>query len=216
MKIIQGVIFDLFGTIFFEERKVMRYREFAQAIGRNIDDYEFLKAFEQHFMTSLFSDFSEKTEDFLKAMGVPRDEAKVAHLIKILNDFSTESFKMFDDAKAALRTLKSKYKLGLYTNSAAPVFQKLRERFKIYDIFDGITTSFELCSLKPTKEMLLSALHSLGLNRDQVMFVGDSFKDDFRALENIGLNAVLLDRHDKYPQCERRIRSIPEITKFLK
>ena len=213
---IQGIIFDLFGTIIYENREPPRLQEFAKLIGRNLDDHEFLKLIETHFMTSLYGDYREPVAGFLQKLGIPADEQKLNTLLSVLKDFAQDSFVMYEDAKAALRTLKGKYKLGLFTNTTAPVFQTVRERFRLYDIFEGITTSFEQGHIKPEKAMFLAALHSLGLNRDQVLFVGSSFKEDLRAAENIGLNALLIDRMNKHMQCDRRIERMQEIVKFLK
>jgi hypothetical protein len=54
---IKGIIFDLFNTLIYEERSKPRSVEFAQIIGKSMDDYDFMKGFEKCFMTSLYSDF---------------------------------------------------------------------------------------------------------------------------------------------------------------
>ena len=70
--------------------------------------------------------------------------------------------------------------------------------------------------MKPEKAAFTAVLNAIGLNRDQVIFVGDSFKDDVRAAENFGMAAVLIDRNSRHPQYTNRIEHMGELARFLK
>ncbi len=213
---IEGVIFDLFNTLVFETREKPRFVEFSQMINKNSQDYNYMKVFEKHFMTSVVPDFKIPIPEMLTELRIPFDEALVDRLAAVLMDFTPESFKFFEDVRPALATLKGKFRLGILSNCTALVYSVVRQRFKLEDNFDAVVTSFQLGRLKPDKAAFLAAMNSLGLNRDQVIFVGDSFKDDVRAAENLGLNSVMIDRQKKNPAYTNRIEALTELGRFLR
>ena len=123
---------------------------------------------------------------------------------------------MFDDVRPALAALKGKYRLGILSNCTALVYSAVRQRFKLEDTFDSVITSFQIGRLKPDKAAFVAAMNSLGLNRDQVIFVGNSFRDDIRAAENMGLNSVMIDRKNANPQYTNRIETLQGLSRFLR
>jgi len=213
---IQGVIFDLFNTLVYETGEKTRFVQFSEQIGMNWRDYSYAKLFEKHFMTSIHPDFRTPIAGLLSELGIKASSELIEKLDSILNNFTPDSFRMFDDARSVLAALRGKLKLGMLTNCTAQVYSAIRKRFKFEDYFEGIVTSFQLGALKPERVAFQAALRSIGLNRDTALFVGDSFKDDVRAAENFGMIAVLVDRNLNHIQYENRVEQLQDIKRFLK
>ncbi len=212
---IKGIIFDLFGTIIYEMREKQRFVEFAELIGKDWNDYNYRKLYEVYFASRKIPNFREPTIALLKTLNIPYNEELINKLVSVLNDFTPQSFRMYDDAKSVLYVLKNKYKLALLTNVTSPVFDAVWQRFKLENIFDGIVCSFQINTVKPDKRAFTAALNAINLTRDNVIYVGDSFKEDIRGAENFGMIAVLIDREGKHPQYENRIERLHELRRFL-
>ena len=213
---IQGVVFDLFNTLIYEKREQIRWWEASKLLGLNLDKYDTLKVWEQIFCTHLYSDFREPLTTLRKKLANPVSDEAFEKSLQVMNNFDEKTFQMFDDVRPVLRALKGKYKLGLLTNVTAPDYAVARKKFKLNDIFDAIGASCQIEVIKPDKRAFVAILHALNLNRDQIIFVGDSFRDDCRGAENAGLNAVMIDRFSKHTEFEKRIEKLQELSRFLK
>jgi putative hydrolase of the HAD superfamily len=90
---------------------------------------------------------------------------------------------------------------------------KLADIEKFFTIKVGIDT---FKSVKPEKEIFTKTLEKYCLDRWKTLFVGDSLENDYFGALNAGLNAILVDRHDKIRKKDvKKIRSLVELTKFL-
>jgi HAD superfamily hydrolase (TIGR01509 family) len=213
---IQGIIFDLFNTLVYEDRQPSRFEEFSRLIGKNPEDYAYKKLFEKSFMTEIIEAYSKPTLALLRELGLRANEELIDRLVAVLNDCEPQSFKFYEDVKPMLNALGGKYSLGILSNCNSIVYSKIRLKLKLEETFGSVVTSWQIATLKPDKAAFAAALNAIGLNRDQVVFVGNSFKDDVRAAENFGLNAVLIDRRNRFPQYSYRIERLPDILKHIK
>ncbi len=212
---IKLIYFDLFNTLIFEKREEPKFWQVAKLLNRSYKDYNFLKLYEKVFMTTPFADFREAALLFLKKLHIVPNNMLLDRLLALLEDNSPERFEMFEDAKQALPLLSKKYLLGIISNVSAPVYSVLRKKFNLENRFAPIIVSFNVGAVKPDKRIFLDAVVKSGVTRDHIIFVGDSYRDDIRAAENAGLNAVLIDRKKQHPEYENRITKLQEITKFL-
>jgi putative hydrolase of the HAD superfamily len=67
---------------------------------------------------------------------------------------------------------------------------------------------------KPDRKIFEEALRRFGCAATEAWFIGDRPDWDIRGAREAGLNAVLLDRHDEYPEQER-ITSLRELLDIL-
>lgn len=70
--------------------------------------------------------------------------------------------------------------------------------------------SFEIGAVKPSAEIFQYMLNDLGCNKEEILFVGDSYKEDYLGSTNFGIDSLLIDRQNE-AQIEQRINSLSEV-----
>jgi putative hydrolase of the HAD superfamily len=123
-----------------------------------------------------------------------------------------ENFELYEDALPVLGELRSAgLKIGLISNSARDVHAFARHH-KL-DVDAGIT-SFAHGKTKPHASIFQAVLHLLEVGAAEAVMVGDTVEADIDGALAVGMQAILLDRLDRYPEFEPRItslRSLPEV-----
>jgi len=84
----------------------------------------------------------------------------------------------------------------------------------VFSFFDSITICSEVGYAKPQPEIFHAAVRALGIPSGHILFVGDSLVDDFQGAMNAGLEAVLIDRSDRYAAM-RSVRRISNLKGLL-
>ena len=61
------------------------------------------------------------------------------------------------------------------------------------------------------------ALERAGVNASEAVHVGDQYKIDIVGAKGVGINPLLLDRYDMYPEVTDcpRIRTLPQIVNYI-
>lgn len=132
--------------------------------------------------------------------------------------FAAATYVLYEDVIPAIKSLKEKgYILGLVTN--------LREDIGIYTRKLGLepyikfaVTSGEVGFPKPDPRIFQAALEKAGVEGKEAVFVGDQYRIDVVGARSAGIQPILIDRYDLYPDVTDcpRIRTLPEIEKYLK
>ncbi|MEM2099023.1 MAG: HAD family hydrolase [Candidatus Bathyarchaeia archaeon] len=99
------------------------------------------------------------------------------------------------NAKDVLKKLHEKYKLGIVSNFAIPecVF-KLLEQHGLARLFDVVTVSAAVNKRKPCPEIFQEALHKLGVEAKNTVFVGDTAEADIQGAKNVGMKTIYIER----------------------
>jgi putative hydrolase of the HAD superfamily len=115
-------------------------------------------------------------------------------------------FALYDDALPALEELRRHgLKLGLLSNSA----RDLDEFVAHHGIaVDAVLTSFSHGKTKPHESIFWALLALLDVNPSEALMIGDTVEDDFEGALAIGMQAMLLDRDDRFPDVSNRIRDL--------
>lgn len=121
----------------------------------------------------------------------------------------------FPETIGVIKELKTKYKLGLITNTSYQSYQSLQDKYKVTDLFDAVVTSFECGIIKPDPRIFQLTIEMLKIEKEEVLMVGDSLKDDTEASETFGIKGILIDRKDKYPDYPVRIKTLEDINRYL-
>ncbi|MFD2796783.1 HAD family hydrolase [Promicromonospora vindobonensis] len=118
----------------------------------------------------------------------------------------------FDDAVPALRRVRDAgLVVALLTNGDA-AHQRLKlDRTGLAEHLDVVVASDDLPAGKPDPRAYAAACEILGVAPGDVLMVGNDVEKDYQGPLDAGLGAVLLDRHDRYPEVERRIRTLDEL-----
>jgi len=126
-------------------------------------------------------------------------------------------FVLFDDVLDTMKVLKKRdLTLGLLTNLNRDINSLCRE-LGMEPYLDFTVTSAEVGAEKPHPPVFLAALEHASVTAEQALHVGDQYSVDVVGARNLGINPVLLDRNDAYPEVNDcpRIRTLAEVTAFL-
>jgi putative hydrolase of the HAD superfamily len=138
------------------------------------------------------------------------DESLVTEMYAVFS--STSSYRLFEDALPTLTELRGAgYRLGLISNFEAWLEEMLVE-LEVGHLFDVSVISGLEGIEKPDPQIYRRALEVAGVTAEMTVHVGDSPAMDVEPAASIGINAVLLDRWDRYRDSEcSRIRSLKEL-----
>ena len=138
------------------------------------------------------------------------DEELVGKLYSTFSHMS--SYKLFDDALPAIEDLAQRgYRLGLISNFERWLEEMLVE-LEVGQHFEVSVISGIVGTEKPDERIYRIALDKAGVDAGRCVHVGDSPGLDVAPAAAVGMNAVLLDRRDRYPQVDApRIRSLQEL-----
>jgi putative hydrolase of the HAD superfamily len=121
-----------------------------------------------------------------------------------------------EDVKRTLEKLSSRYRMGVVSNFM--VMDGIEELLKITGInhyFSFVVTSVSEGWRKPHPDIYDKALQLSGTRPDEVLFVGDDYANDYAAPVSLGMKALHLDRFERRPGLQDRIRDFDELAKLL-
>lgn len=210
---IKAILFDCWGTLFYTKSQPHPAAFFAHKVGKNADDYAFMKIFERNFMTRKYETLEIPARNTLLEIGIEAEQSFIKRLSQDLEK-AAGSVEAYPEALSTLKKLKGKYKLGVLTNTDSLSFEILEKKFEIGRIFDAVITSYEIGLLKPDDGIFAAALEKLGTQKNETLMVGDSPEDDVEAAEKFGMRGVLIDRRNAYPDYRGKISSLAELDGF--
>jgi 2-haloacid dehalogenase len=103
----------------------------------------------------------------------------------------------FPDTVAALRRLKSRYKLAVISNTDDDLFAQTAQRFRDAEgeiPFDAVITAQQAGSYKPSHNNFKLALARLGVAKERVLHVAQSRHHDIAPARALGIANVLITR----------------------
>jgi putative hydrolase of the HAD superfamily len=211
---IKAIFFDLWDTLFFDDTKTKPLEEFAKKLGRNFEDYKFLKAFERNFMIGKHRNFRVPIREILKELKINYDKELFNELYEIMRK-SDKHQKPFPETLKILKDLKRKYKIVLISNVSYLAYHSLISKYNLSSYFDLILPSYRTKILKPDSRIFKIALDRLNIKKEDAIMVGDNIRDDVIATEKFGIKGILIDRKNKHLGYPKRIESLKELKKFL-
>jgi putative hydrolase of the HAD superfamily len=97
----------------------------------------------------------------------------------------------------ALAQLKPHYRFGLLTNGFSDHQRRKIAGAQIGNWFDAIVVSGDLGISKPDARPFQSILSQLGVEPGSALMVGDSLHSDVQGAQNVGMQAVWVNRTGK-------------------
>ncbi|MBC8444277.1 HAD family hydrolase [Candidatus Woesearchaeota archaeon] len=222
------VIFDFGHTLVNKE--IRREHVFRNAMSACGIDIPFELVSESYRAVDLFLQYSSvniktkiEREDFyykynlflLRYLGCTKDSDR--YLKSIFKEFSKPNkWILFDDVMSSLKVLSKKYRLGILSNWDPTLIDLVKEN-NILFFFDFIVSSAEIGIEKPDKAFFEHCLSKYNLNKEDIVYVGDSYNLDIETTNKLKIKNVLVDRYDyyKYSDCEK-VQSLEELVKILK
>lgn len=127
------------------------------------------------------------------------------------NNYKAGSY-IKEDVKAILPKLKEHYKMGVVSNfMVMGGIEELLEAHGIRGYFDFVVTSVAEGWKKPHRLIYEKAYELAGVIPEQVVFVGDDFKNDYLTPSAMGMRAIYLDRSGKHPELQSRATNFHEL-----
>lgn len=152
-------------------------------------------------------------------VNVPNDPDILAKIMKKAQELYKDiKFVLFDDVLPTLKTLsEQKLILGLLTNLDSDM-KPICSELGLEPYIDLIVTSGEVGADKPEPPIFLEALKRAGVKASETIHVGDQYKLDAIGAMGVGINPILIDRYDLYPEVTDcpRIHNLAELTGYLK
>jgi putative hydrolase of the HAD superfamily len=126
------------------------------------------------------------------------------------------NWKDFADAKPLLAGLGNlDVEVGLISN-ATELARRVLRRLELEKYFEPIIISSEVGHRKPSREIFDIALDESGVAASRAIYIGDKPAVDIVGATNVGMNAVLIDRGDVFPDTDCiRIMNLGSLRTFI-
>lgn len=180
-KIVKAVIFDMDG-VFFDS-----YEAWFKVFNRARKRFGFEEITRQEFDKNCWSvDSSILIPKYFPGRAI---KEVTGYYGRIFFDFM-EDIRMTPDVKETLDTLKRKgIRLAVATNTYRDQAKRILGRLGLYSYFDIIVGADEVRAGKPEPDILYKAVKGLGLNMDEVIFIGDT-DIDMKTCRNAGCRTI--------------------------
>ena len=194
---IKAVVFDLDDTLISEKEYIRSgFKQVARKIAKenNFNQEEVFK-----LMLDMFNEDSKNVFNrVLEKLNIQYDKENIKELINYYREHIPD-IKLYDDAKYIIEVLYKKgIKLGIITDGYT-VTQ--RNKLKVLDIdkyFEHIVVTDELGRefWKPHQKPYEIIKEKLGLEYENMVYVGDNVSKDFVTANKLGMNTIFINRED--------------------
>jgi 2-haloacid dehalogenase len=192
--------FDCYGTLInWEAGIIPALQRILSAHGKQIDDATLLKLygdFEQRSEEGAFRPYREVLESVVRQFGAELRFTATAEEARSLPD-SLATWKPWPDTVAALRQLKTRFRLAILSNVDDDLFAKTRPQLEVE--FDEVITAQQARAYKPSLKPFELALNRVDAPAHRVLHVGQSIYHDVIPAEALGLATVWVNRPSARP-----------------
>ena len=136
--------------------------------------------------------FREALGRTLKRLDVNADEKEK---MRLYEEMCWAHRSIFPETKRALNTLRKKYQIIIASNSDTKPLLRDFERYGLK--VDHILTSEMLKFYKPHKKFFVEMLDKIKIDKDEILYIGDSLTSDVAGPHKAGIKAVWVNRKDK-------------------
>jgi FMN phosphatase YigB (HAD superfamily) len=210
---IQYILFDAANTLIHKPLLWERLQTVFEKFGYKIS-IEILK--KMHKLNSENIDFPDKTsEEFyinfnselLISLGISPNQKLLEEMFLACTYLPWEKF---EDTKIIDSLM---LPIGVLSNFNSTLLDHLDNNFGL--IFKHVLISENYGLAKPEVSFYKSAINEIGINPSNILYVGDSIKLDMDPAEKIGINAILIDRDNIYPNYKKRISSLNQLINYI-
>ena len=227
MEKFRAVIFDFFGTLTNQncapEDKIIEKWKLYQRRRYNYEEIENIVC--GTACPTPFNDFN-RTEYFntlIEMLDLPQNDKTYDNLYEITKS-DIEGERLIEGALEIVEYAKGKCeKLGMISDLPNPDYD-LSTKWGFADRFnfrhlsydpDWINNGDYERPLKPDYGVFKRTLHELGTTVEHTLMIGNSLHSDIEPARELGMRAILVDYHNKYPNDKDKINSLEELKKIL-
>ncbi len=205
----KGIIFDFWGTL-AENGTYSPMKQTFKMLRIRLPFPQFVIKFERIFMTKIFPSKAEAFKEVCRQFNVKCPDFVIENLVGLWNKNMLLAH-LYEETEQVLKKLKEKgIKIALVSNNPEQNVKPVLEKFDLEKYFDVILLSFEEGLLKCDKAFYEKAVKKMGLNKEDVIVVGDSAQSDIRCATHAGLKSILIDRKDNR-EIENKILNLTQL-----
>jgi 2-haloacid dehalogenase len=192
--------FDCYGTLIDWETGILTaLRQILSAHVKKIDDAKLLQLygdFEQLSEQDPFHPYREVLQSVVRRFGAEHGFTPTSDETSALPD-SLARWKPWPDTIAALRQLKTKFRLAIVSNVDDDLFAATRPQLGVE--FDEVVTAQQARAYKPSLKIFELALNRIHAPARCVLHVGQSIYHDVIPAQSLGLATVWVNRPSARP-----------------
>lgn len=151
---------------------------------------------------------------------IPEDDMR---LKKVITNFSRRYWEKYkskcyirDEVRSVLLDLSHQYKLGIVSNfKVNGGIEDLLKSLGISELLTIKIVSVNTGWRKPNPNIYSLAQEEAGLKANEIIFIGDDFKNDYVVPKKIGMKVILLDRNEKYLFVKDRVKDFYQLCEML-
>jgi len=175
---LKALIFDMDGTI--TELSLP-----LEAMRQDTKDYYVARGLPPNLLEPAdgISSSTTKAKEFFLKNGLELDrwnqmEEEVDKILSAHEGFAAETARLLDGTLDVVKKLRQNgYMTAILTNNGRSSVEKIMEQIPLRDFFDVIQTRHESPRPKPYPDGLLKIVSNLGLNKTEVIYIGDALID---------------------------------------
>jgi 2-haloacid dehalogenase len=192
--------FDCYGTLIDWETGILSaLHRILSAHGKNLDDATLLKLygdFEQLSESVEFHPYREVLQSVVRRFGAALGFTPSAEEARSLPD-SLAHWKPWPDTVAALRQLKTRFRLAILSNVDDDLFAATLPQLGVD--FDAVITAQQAQAYKPSLKVFELALSRINAPAHRVLHVAQSVYHDVVPAQSLGLATVWVNRPSARP-----------------
>jgi 2-haloacid dehalogenase len=192
--------FDCYGTLINWEAGILSaLHRLLSAHGKKLDDHTILKLygdFELHSEQGTFRPYREVLESVVRQFAAEFHFTPSAEEVRSLPD-SLPAWRPWRDTVAALRQLKTRFRLAILSNVDDDLFASTRPQLGVD--FDEVITAEQAEAYKPSLKLFELALSRINAPAHRVLHVGQSIYHDVIPAQSLGLATVWVNRPSARP-----------------
>lgn len=192
--------FDCYGTLInWETGLLTALRAIFLAHSKPIADASLLKFygdFEQRAEQPPFQPYREVLGSVVRQFGVELGFTPTADEIRSLAE-SLPTWRPWPDTVAALRRLKTRFRLAILSNVDDDLFERTRPQLEVG--FDDVITAQQAQAYKPSLRLFELALKRIHAPAHRVLHVGQSIYHDVVPAQALGLATAWVNRPSARP-----------------
>ena len=192
--------FDCYGTLIDWETGILSvFHRILSSHGKEIDDGTILKLygdFEQRSEQGAFRPYREVLESAVRQFGEKLRFTPSAEEVRSLVD-SLSTWKPWPDTVSALRQLKTRFRLAIFSNVDDDLFARTRPQLGVE--FDEVITAQQAQAYKPSLKLFELALSRIKTPAHRVLHVAQSVYHDVVPAQSLGLATVWVNRPSARP-----------------
>ena len=192
--------FDCYGTLInWEAGLLPALHQVLAAHSKRIDDAALLELygdFEQRAEQPPFQPYREVLASVVRQFGTELRFTPTAEEVRSLAD-SLPTWRPWSDTVAALRQLKTRFRLAILSNVDDDLFAGTRPQLEV--AFDEVVTAQQAQAYKPSLRLFELALSRIQAPAHRVLHIGQSIYHDVVPAQALGLATVWVNRPSARP-----------------